>query len=157
MQIRQSALNQFGDFMVRAMRTAGESDPDVKCSLEYMHSTYRNKKVLTLVSPETGGMVLFTQDAPCTPFGLIITSNTVLPGDTKCWTTYLQEEDLGIRGKQTLAQWLVDVFKQLSYLDTDVQFIEKMNALQKEDAVDLQLKSITGGTLDTFYHKQFDI
>jgi hypothetical protein len=156
MQIRQSTLTQFGDSLVRFMRTAGETDPDVKCSLDYMHSSYQGKKALTLMSPETGGMVLITHEGPLANFGLVVTAARIMPGDSQCWKGTILEEDLGIRGKQSLALWLINVFKHLSYLDTEEQFTGKMAQLQK-DAVDLDLKSIVGGTLTTFHYKQYDI
>jgi hypothetical protein len=158
MQIRQSSLTQFGDSLVRNMRSAGENDSDVKCSLDYMHSVYDGKKVLTLISPETGGMVLITHDGPYEPFRLIITAARIVPGDTRAWMATLLENDLGIRGKQNLALWLINVFKTLSFLDTEVQFAEKMTLLQREDAVDLDLKSAVGGSLSfTFHHQKYQI
>jgi hypothetical protein len=153
MQIRQSSLIQFGNILVRNMIAAGEQDQDMKYSLDYMHSRYDREKVLTLISPETGGMVLLGQEGPNAPFTLTITANRVVPGDTQCW--HAQLLPVGIRRSQQLAQWLVDVFKVLSWMDTDEQFLEKINQLYEESKMlDLQFH---GQHYKTFHHQLFDI
>lgn len=155
MQIRQSSLMQFGDSLVRFMAEAGAQDEDVKYSLDYMHSTYKKKKVSTLISPDTGGIVLLTHEDPDSPFGLIITACTVLPNNTpQAWCVDMY--DLGVKQKQKLAQWLVDVFKVVSYLDSETQFIEKMNVLTK-DALEQGLTFVSQGTFCRFEHKEYDI
>lgn len=153
MQIRQSSLIQFGNVLVRNMIAAGEQDQDMKYSLDYMPSTYERKKVLTLISPETGGMVLLGHDEPRAPFTIMITANRVVPGDTLCWHAELPQ--MGIRQSQSFAQWLVGVFKMLSWMDTDDQFKDKMNQLF-EDSKPLEIE-FTAWRFKTFQHQLFDI
>lgn len=153
MQIRQSSLIKFGNILVRNMIAAGEQDPDMKYSLDYMHSRYKGKKVLTLISPETGGMVLLGHDDPYAPFTLLITANRVVPGDTECWKTELQE--MGIRQSQQFAQWLIDTFKVLSWMDTNEQFEAKLNQLF-EDARTLEFK-FGRYQYETFEQRLYDI
>lgn len=153
MQIRRSSLIQFGDILVRNMIAAGEQDQDMKYSLDYMHSRYGGKKVLTLISPETGGMVLLGHEEPLAPFTITITANRVKPGDMRCWWAELPQ--MGIRQSQQFAQWLVDVFKVLSYLDTDDQFEEKFNQLFEDSKV-LDL-TFSAQKYKTFQHQLYDI
>ena len=153
MQIRQSSLIKFGDILVRNMIAAGEQDQDVKCSLDYMHSRYDGKKVLTLISPETGGMVVIGHADPYAPFTLTLLASRIVPGDTLAWKAELPP--LGIRQTQQLAQWLVDAFKVLSFLDTDEQFQTKINQLF-EDAKTLDVK-FSAWQLVTFEHHLYDI
>jgi hypothetical protein len=153
MQIRQSSLIKFGNILVRNMIAAGEQDPDMKYSLDYMHSRYKGKKVLTLISPETGGMVLLGQDDPNAPFTLLITASRVVPADATCWKTELQE--MGIRQSQQFAQWLIDTFKVLSWMDTNEQFEAKLNQLF-EDAKALDFK-FGRYQYETFEQRLYDI
>jgi hypothetical protein len=153
MQIRQSSLIQFGNILVRNMVAAGEQDQDMKYSLDYMHSRYDSKKVLTLISPETGGMVLLGHEEPHAPFTITITANRVVPGDTLCWWAELPQ--MGIRQSQRFAQWLVGVFKMLSWMDTDDQFKDKINQLF-EDCKPLEIQ-FAARQFKTFQHQLFDI
>lgn len=153
MQIRQSSLIKFTNILVRTMVTAGEQDADMKYTLDYMHSRYKGKKVLTLISPETGGMVLLGQDDPTGPFTLLITASRVVPTDATCWKTELQE--MGIRQSQQFAQWLIDTFKVLSWMDTNEQFEAKLNQLF-EDAKALDFK-FGRYQYETFEQRLFDI
>jgi hypothetical protein len=154
MLIRRSSLIQFGDILMRVMNEAAGHDEEVKYSLDYMHSTYKKKKVLTLISPETGGIALLTHNEPTAPFGLLITGCTVVPSDTAAWCADIPP--LGIQQKQKFAQWLIEVFKMISYLDTEIQFTEKMNILIK-DALEQGLSFVSQGTFCQFEHKEYDI
>jgi hypothetical protein len=154
MMIRQSSLTQFGDSLTRFMNEAGSHDEDVKFSLDYMHSVYKKKKVLTLISPDNGAIALLTHDSPDLPFGLLVTASNIVPGDSRCWEVPIY--DLGVKQKQKFAQWLIDIFKAVSYLDTDIQFMEKMNVLIK-DALEQGLAFVSQGTFCQFEHKEYDI
>lgn len=153
MQIRQSSLIKFGNILVRNMVTAGEQDQDMKYSLDYMHSRYQGKKVLTLISPETGGMVLLGHADPYAPFTLIVAANRVVPGDMLCWKAELPA--LGVRQTEQFAQWLIDVFKVLNWMDTEEQFRTKLDQLI-EDAQTLAFK-FTDYEYETFEQRLYDI
>lgn len=153
MQIRQSSLIKFGNNLVRNMITVSETDEEMKYSLDYMHSQYKGKKVLTLISPETGAMALLGHEDPEAPFTLLLTANRVVPGDTLCWKAELPT--LGIRQTQEFAQWLIDAFKVINWMDTDEQFQAKLEQLF-EDAQKLDLKFSTQH-YETFEHRLYDI
>jgi hypothetical protein len=157
MLIRQSSLTQFGDSLVRFMSEAGSKDEEVKYTLEYMHSVYNGQKVLTLISAETGGMVLFgptAQQGPG-PTCVMIHAARLIPSDQDFyWFVVLPS--LGIQQKQKFAQWLVDVFKSISFMDTKDQFEAKVAQLVK-DGAEQGLTFLTGGGWNLFNHQQFQI
>lgn len=156
MQIRQSALTQFGDSLVRFMVEAGRHDEGVKFSLDYMHSVYRDSKCLTLISPETGGQTLIRHESPLHNFEIMVTCARLISSrQDPAWYATVPAE-FGIKQKEKLAHWLLGVFKVVNYLDEGSQFTEKMTALVNY-GLDQGLAMVRSGTFCEFDSYQYKI
>lgn len=156
MEFHRSALDKFADLMGRRIVEAGENHPDIKFSLNLMHSRYDGKKVVTFISPETGGMVLLGHSGPDHPMELMVTYSTVeIKNDNPCFRVSLPP--LGIRQTMEFAEWIVKVFCQLSFLDTEEQFRGKLRELAAEAKQTEELAFIDKGVFTRFDHRKYDL